>query len=160
MAEVLPQYPFEAPALDTVSDFAKCLSAGEREAYEASFAKISKKYPQFSFTFCLCELDERAHLNEFGFWLLNSCPEVRGREKARIDSTVLLVFDTRKKRLSVTKGYAVEAYLPDEVLGRALKGFHQYLLRAEHKNAAIEVSKAFLTMLKRSQKEMKRKGLK
>ncbi|MEM6910153.1 MAG: hypothetical protein AAF555_01090 [Verrucomicrobiota bacterium] len=116
------RFPFEPPALERFIDPESQLVPKVRAALNRRVEGLERTFSGLAFCHALVSLPQEADPREFGFWLINSAPlpsDKEAKEKEKRQRTVLLVYDRRGRRASLTVGYQLDPILTDAKL-RAL----------------------------------------
>jgi len=93
-------------------DFENRLSVKDNSAIKKAFAKLISLYPDLSISLCYLEISPQLKLSVFGFWMLNqSITQTNLHKRA---NTILIIYDPQHNNFSITKGLALDPYLPDE----------------------------------------------
>ncbi|MFK7910745.1 MAG: TPM domain-containing protein [Akkermansiaceae bacterium] len=142
---VVQQFNFTAPVLEQVIDNAGVISSSWRSELDSAFAKLRRRFPQVGFHICTVELDDPIKLPEFGFWMMNACRlEPHQQESDRAWSMLVLV-DVKRGLVSLTPGYALEAFIEDSAWEDSLRQISLTLAEGDYRKGLL----GFLTHAER-----------
>lgn len=110
-------FPFAAPPLSLVIDPTRLLPEGIEKNLRKAYRKVRQRAPQVEISFCFVRLQDGVAIEEFAFWLHNSAPSADAKRAWQ----VLVVGDLTSGRLTLTAGYAIEAFLKAEHWEAALQ---------------------------------------
>jgi uncharacterized membrane protein YgcG len=115
------QFSFQPPVMQRWMDNAKVFDQAARQEVDQMIDRIIKQFPQVSLSICTVELDDPISLSEFGFWMMNACGFEDGQSEEQRAWSILLLIDVKRKLLSLTPGYAIEAFMDDADWQETLK---------------------------------------
>lgn len=119
--------------------------------------KLISRFPQLGMYFCTVEMDDPTNLAEFGFWMMNACRLQEGQVENDRAWSILLLIDVKRGLLSVTPGYAIEAFVEDSGWEDALKGISEDLAAGDYRSALLDYVKNAELLLRESAKNVNRK---
>ncbi|WP_221285099.1 TPM domain-containing protein [Haloferula luteola] len=109
-SDSLRWFPFQAPALERISDHTHRLTRSEYQKIDSAITAFERKFPQFALAFVSVDLPPNTSLRVFAFWLLNASPCADSHAEARRSWTILLVASTSGE-WALAPGYSAEAWL-------------------------------------------------
>ena len=138
---VVKQFPFAAPVLEQIIDNVGVITPDWRPDLEAAFAGISRRFPQLRFHVCTVELDDPVKLPEFGFWMMNACRLEAGQEEIDRAWSMLILVDVKRGLISLTPGYALEAFIEDGAWEDALRQVSESLAEGDFRSGLLGLMK-------------------
>lgn len=131
------QFPYTPPVLVPVIDNAGALSPDWRPELDAALARLSRRFPQVGFHICTVELDDPVKLPEFGFWMMNACRLEPHQQEPDRAWAMLLLLDVKRGLVSLTPGYALEAFIEDSAWEDALRQVSSPLAEGDLRKALL-----------------------
>lgn len=131
------RFPYTPPVLDRFMDHAGVTDEKLRADVTAAADVLARRFPQIGFYFCLVNLEQSASLSEFGFWMMNACRLQQGQTETDRAWSILLLVDVEGGTVSVTPGYAVEAFMEDSGWEGLLKEISPQLQRGDYREALL-----------------------
>ncbi len=136
---VVQQFNYAAPVLEQVIDNAGVITPDWQPELDQAIARVERRFPQVGFYFCTVNLDDPVKLPEFGFWMMNACQlEPHQQEQDRAWS-MLVLLDVNRGLISLTPGYALEAFIEDSAWEDALRQISSDLAAREYKQALLDL---------------------
>ena len=136
---VVKQFPFTAPVLEPVIDNVGVISPDWRADLDAALAGINRRFPQVRIHVCTLELDDPVKLTEFGFWMMNACRLEPGQEEIDRAWSMLILLDVKRGLISLTPGYALEAFVEDSAWHDALTQVSEDLAGGDFRNGLLNL---------------------
>jgi uncharacterized membrane protein YgcG len=103
---------------------------------------------------CTVELDDPVSLSEFGFWMMNACRMEEGQNSEQRPWTILLLIDVKRGLLSLTPGYAIEAFMDDADWQEALKMMVPDMIAGDYRLSLKGFVKDAIQLLRRSAQDV------
>lgn len=103
----------------------------------AAVDDLIKKFSQLELYFCALELGESVNISEFGFWMMNACPLQQGQDERSRAWSILLLMDVKRGLISLTPGYAIEAFIDDSAWEGALQAMAGHLAAGDYRAALL-----------------------
>ncbi|MBT8043463.1 MAG: TPM domain-containing protein [Verrucomicrobiae bacterium] len=155
--KTVKSFPFKPPVMERFMDHAGVLD--ERLVYDLNDAadKFSVRFPQVGLYFCTIEMDDPVSLSEFGFWMMNACQLQEGQKEEDRAWSILLLIDVRRGILSLTPGYAIEAFIEDSSWENALQLISPDLATGDYRAALSKYVKHAEALLRDSAERVKKK---
>lgn len=118
---------------------------------------LVNRFPQLGFYFCFLELNDPVRLSEFGFWMMNVCKLQEGQVERDRAWSMLILVDVKRGLVSLTPGYALEAFIEDSKWEEALCGISESLAAEDYRGATLGFLKRAGQLLCQSAAEVSRK---
>ena len=154
---VVQQFPYTAPVLERVIDNAGVMDASWRPELDRAVDRLSTRFPQVGFYFCTVMLDDPVKLPEFGFWMMNACRLEQGQQELDRAWSILLLLDVKRGLVSITPGYAIEAFIEDSAWEDALRQISQPLIESNYQKAFLDFMRHAERLLVQAGKQAFRK---
>ena len=151
------QFAFDPPVMERfMGDTAVIAQADEKLIGDVGAAVdgLIKKFPQLGLYFCPAELNESVSVSEFGFWMMNACPLQQGQDERDRAWSLLLLMDVKRGLLSLTPGYAIEAFIDDSAWEAALQSMAEHLAAGDYRAALLGFVKDAGQLLRESSKNV------
>lgn len=134
------QFDMTAPVLERFMDGAGLFALADEKLQgdlDAALDALGKQFPQLGLYFCTLDQEEPVSLTEYGFWMMNSCLLQQGQDESERAWSLLLLLDVKRGLLSLTPGYAIEAFIDDPEWEQALKTMAQHLSAGDYRAALL-----------------------
>jgi len=131
------QFTYTPPVLECFMDHAGVTDEKTRTAVIGASDRITTRFPQLKLNFCLVKLGQGVKLPEFGFWMMNACRLQQGQTESDRAWSVLLLVDVERGIVSVTPGYAIEAFMEDSGWERLLTNISPQLDSGDYREALL-----------------------
>jgi len=148
------QFRFEPPVMQRWMDNAKVLDTSVRQEIDQIFDRLTKQFPQVNLSVCTVELDDQTNLSEFGFWMMNACRLEDGQTSEQRAWTILLLIDVKRGLLSLTPGYAIEAFMDDAEWQEALKMMVPDMIARDYRLSLKGFVKDAIQLLRKSAQDV------
>ena len=148
------QFRFEPPVMQRWMDNAKVLDTSVRQEIDQIFDRLTKQFPQVNLSVCTVELDDPTNLSEFGFWMMNACRLEDGQTSEQRAWTILLLIDVKRGLLSLTPGYAIEAFMDDAEWQEALKMMVPDMIARDYRLSLKGFVKDAIQLLRKSAQDV------
>lgn len=154
---VVQQFPYTPPVMERFMDNA-CI-ADEKLVNDINRVvdKIIGRFPQLGLYFCTVELDDPVSLPEFGFWMMNACQLQDGQEEKDRAWSILLLLDVKRGLVSLTPGYAIEAFMEDSRWEDALRSVSASLAAGDYRSALLDYLDRVDALLRESANNVSKK---
>lgn len=136
---VVQQFPYTAPVLEQVIDNAGVITPDWRPALDHALAKLARRFPQVGFHFCTVRLENPVKLTEFGFWMMNASQLEPGQQESDRAWSMLVLLDVERGLISLTPGYALEAFIEDSKWEDALRQISRSLVEGDYRKALLSL---------------------
>jgi uncharacterized membrane protein YgcG len=154
---VVKQFPYTPPVLDRIMDYAGVADERLCADLNAAIDKLLRRFPQVDFYFCFVEMDDPVSMSEFGFWMMNACRLQYGQVENDRAWSLLLLIDTKHGLVSLTPGYAIEAFVEDSGWEQTLRQISEDLAAGNYRKALLDYIKAAEALLRQSANEVSKK---
>ena len=134
------QFAMAAPVMERFMDQAGLFAQDDEKLkadLDAAVDALGKQFPQLGWYFCTLEPDELLSLPEYGFWMMNACLLQDGQDERERAWSLLLLMDVKRGVLSLTPGYAIEAFIDDLEWEKALKVMAEHLSVGDYRAALL-----------------------
>lgn len=151
------QFAFEPPLMERfMGNTAVIAQADDKLIGDVGAAVdgLIKKFPQLGLYFCPVELNESVSVSEFGFWMMNACPFQQGQDESDRAWSLLVLMDLKRGLLSLTPGYAIEAFIDDSAWEGALQSMAEHLAAGDYRAALLGFVKDAGQLLRDSSKNV------
>lgn len=136
--------------LTRVVDPGGVFESGGVGSLESEVAVFERSFPQAWMSVYAVSLGSAAALRQFGFWLLNRATPATGGVMRPNENGVLLVVDVEARAVSITIGYQLEPWLPEEVLAAVLAAGRRWFRKGRPAAGAAAVVQALAAALRAS----------
>lgn len=154
---VVQQFPYTAPVLERIMDNAGVVDDRLRADLNKAVDKLLRRFPQIGFYFCFVEMDDPVSMPEFGFWMMNACRLQEGQVENDRAWSLLLLIDTKRGLVSLTPGYAIEAFIEDSGWEQALRQVSGDLAAGNYRQALLEYVSCAEALLRQSANDAREK---
>lgn len=151
------KFPFDPPVMERWMDNAKLFNAAARGEIDQFIDRLERQFPQVSLTICTVELDDPVSLSEFGFWMMNACRLQEGQGEENRAWRILLLMDVKRELLSLTPGYAIEAFMNDADWQDALKMMIPDMIAKDYRTSLSGFVKDANQLLRKSAQDVMQK---
>ncbi len=148
------QFKFDPPVMQRWMDNAKVFDAPVRQEIDQIIDRLTKQFPQVSLSVCTVKLDDPISLSEFGFWMMNACRLGEGQNSEQRSWTILLLIDVKRGLLSLTPGYAIEAFMDDADWQEALKMMVPDMIARDYRMSLKGFVKDAIQLLRKSAQDV------
>lgn len=122
-----------------------------------AFDAVQKKFPQIGFYVCTLELDDSVQLPEFGFWMMNACKLQQGQVERDRAWSMLMLIDVHRGLVSLTPGYALEAFIEDSAWEEVLRKLSEQLHAGDYRDFLLDFAEHAERLLGSAKKKVSRK---
>lgn len=126
-----------------------------RSDVTAASDALARRFPQVGLYFCLVNLDQDVRLSEFGFWMMNACQLQQGQTESDRAWSILLLVDVKTGMVTVTPGYAIEAFMEDSGWENLLKDISPQLHSEDYREALLGYVQGAETLLWQAAQKVK-----
>ena len=151
------QFAFTPPVMERVMDQVGVIDDGLKKEIDAAVLKVQKRFPQVDFHFCIAELDDPIKLPELGFWMMNACLLRDGQVESDRAWSMLVLIDVKRGLVSITPGYAIEAFFEDSGWENILRELSEDLAAGDYRAAIIYFLKSAECLLLEAALQVKQK---
>ncbi|MGB2010330.1 MAG: TPM domain-containing protein [Akkermansiaceae bacterium] len=151
---VIENFPFDPPVMQRWMDNAKVFDGAAKREVDHLIDRLVKQFPQVSLSICTVELDDPVSLSEFGFWMMNACRLQEGQGEENRAWRLLLIIDVKRELLSLTPGYAVEAFMNDADWQDALKMMIPDMIAKDYRTSLAGFVKDAIQLLRKSAEDV------
>lgn len=144
------QFPFTPPVMERFIDNAGIADEKLLNDINSAVNKLNVRFPQVGMYFCTVELDDPISLPEFGFWMMNACRLQEGQVEKDRAWSILLLIDVKRGMISLTPGYAIEAFIEDSGWEEALRRISEDLAADDYRSALLDYVKSAEQLLRES----------
>ena len=117
----MARFPFKPPPLTRVMDSDNVIDARGKKRLSRTIARLEKRFPQITVSFCVVLLPDGVDGRQFGYWLLNRCPPASGLAAKRRMHHMLILVDRNNETVSASVGYGLDCFLDDVTLSKAFQ---------------------------------------
>lgn len=154
---VVQQFPFTPPVMERFMDHAGVVDQKLTRDINAAVDRLRVRFPQVELYFCTVELDDPVSLPEFGFWMMNACRLQEGQVESDRAWSILLLIDVKRGIVSLTPGYAIEAFIEDSGWEDALRNMSEDLAADDYSSALLYYVKSAERLLRQSANNVNKK---
>lgn len=155
--QTVDKFPYTPPVMERVMDNAGIIDDKLHTELDLAVDKLIEKFPQVGMYFCTVEMEDPVSLSEFGFWMMNACRLQEGQVERDRAWSILLLIDVQRGLISLTPGYAIEAFIEDSGWENALRGASEDLAAGDYRSAILGYIKCAEKLLYTSAKDVKKK---
>ena len=131
------KFPYTPPVLDRFMDHAGVTDEKLLSDVTAASDDVIRRFPQVGFYFCIVKTEQTSNLAEFGFWMMNACRLQQGQTEEDRAWSILLLIDVKTGAVTVTPGYAIEAFIEDSGWESLLKDISPQLREEDYREALL-----------------------
>jgi hypothetical protein len=147
----------QLPAIDTVTDLSKELTASETDKIKKVIKKIKKRYPQFIPKVCLLPLQANIPVSLMALWMINHCPPTENEKQQDKEWYVLLLINTLSNKSAISYGYHADIFLPDESIKQLVISLNKSIRKNPKAQSIIELLNNYIPILDVSKRSVKSK---
>jgi len=151
------QFPFTPPVMERFIDNAGIADEKLIKDINSAVDKLNVRFPQVGMYFCTVELDDPISLPEFGFWMMNACRLQEGQVEKDRAWSILLLIDVKRGLVSLTPGYAIEAFIEDSGWENTLRKMSEDLAADDYRSALLDYVKSAEQLLRESAVDVNKK---
>ncbi len=151
------QFPFTPPVMERFIDNAGIADEKLINEINSAVDKLNVRFPQVGMYFCTVELDDPISLPEFGFWMMNACRLQEGQVEKDRAWSILLLIDVKRGIISLTPGYAIEAFIEDSEWEDSLRKVSEDLAADDYRSALLDYVKSAEQLLRESAANVNKK---
>ena len=151
------QFPYTPPVLERIIDNAGIADEKLIKEINSAVDKFNVRFPQVGMYFCTVELDDPISLPEFGFWMMNACQLQEGQVEKDRAWSILLLIDVKRGLVSLTPGYAIEAFMEDSGWENILRKISEDLAAEDFRSALLDYVKGAEQLLRESAANVNKK---
>jgi len=155
--QVVQKFPYTPPVLDHIMDNVGVVDDDLHKDLNTALKKLAKHFPQVGFYFCFVEMDDPLQLSEFGFWMMNACRLQEGQVENDRAWSLLLLIDVKRGLVSLTPGYAIEAFIEDGAWEGVLRDISRDLDAGDFHTALLTYVRRAEGLLRKSANSVRKK---
>ncbi len=134
----MARFPFKPPPLTRMMDSDNAIDTRGKKRLSKTIARLEKRFPQITVSFCVALLPNGVDGRQFGYWLLNRCPPTSELQAKRRLHHLLMLVDRNNETVSTSVGYGLDCFLDDVTLSKALHEAKDSYIRGGYVEGSIK----------------------